>query len=153
MGFTGDKADQFKADFITLFNHVEGERDYWMQQRHLASDNTKLANDNIYWLHKALAEVIPESKRYSMLFLHVQQAINKAATGSAKVEDRNKLLTCQLHRIEQLEQAVHAEIERLKTDDIAPEQIRDDVLRMIRTAKEKAPTSDKTERSLDNAIQ
>jgi Rha family phage regulatory protein len=151
MGFTGDKADQFKADFITLFNHVEGERNYWRQQRHLASDSTKLANDNISWLQKSLAEVIPSSKRCTMLFIHVQRAIKKTATGSANTEFED-MTTCQLYRVEQLEQAVHAKIERLKTDDIAPEQIRDDVLTMIRTAKEKAPTSDETERSLDNAI-
>ncbi len=151
MGFTGDKADQFKADFITLFNHVEGERDYWMQQRHLASDNTKLANDNIKWLQDALAKEIPNSMRCIRLFKHIQDAINIAVTGSAKT-NRADMTAHQLYQLGQLEQMVHAEIERLRIDGVAPQQIRDDVLTMIRTAKEKAPTSDQTERNLSHAI-
>ena len=97
MGFTGDKADQFKADFITLFNHVEGERDYWRQQRQLVSDSTKLANESISSLQKALAAVIPESKRCTMLFIHFQRAIKKIATGSANTEFED-MTTCQLYR-------------------------------------------------------
>lgn len=73
-----------------------------------------------------------------MLFIHVRRAIKKTATGSANTEFED-MTSCQLYRIEQLEQAVYVEIERLKTDDIAPQLIRDDVLTMIRTAKEKAP--------------
>jgi phage regulator Rha-like protein len=151
MSLSGKKAEQLHKVIAQAFVAMKAELNDWRTGRRIASDSTKLANDNIHWLHKALAEVIPESKRYTMLFIHVQQAINKAATGSAKVEDRNKLLTCQLHRIEQLEQAVHAEIERLKADDIAPEQIRDDVLAMIKSANKNAPTSDETERGLCNA--
>lgn len=152
MGFTGDKADQFKADFITLFNHVEGERDYWMQQRHLASDNTKLANDNIFWLKTALAKEIPSSMRCIRLFNHIQDAINIAVTGSAKT-NRADMTAYQLYQLGQLEQMVHAEIERLRLDGVAPQQIRDDVLTMIRTAKEKAQTAAKPKRTFYNAIQ
>lgn len=137
MALSGKKAEQLHKVIAQAFVAMKSELNDWRTGRHLASDSTKLANDNIFWLSTALTETMPASKKGSLLFVHIQQAINKAATGSAKVEDRNKLLTCQLHRIEQLEQAVHAEIERLKADDIAPEQIRNDVLAKIRTAYDK----------------
>jgi phage regulator Rha-like protein len=137
MSLTGKKAEQLHKVIAQAFVAMKSELNDWRTGRHLASDSTKLANDNIFWLSTALTETMPASKKGSLLFVHIQQAINKAATGSAKVEDRNKLLTCQLHRIEQLEQAVHVQIERLKADDIKPEQIRIDVLAKIRTAYDK----------------
>tara|TARA_R110002049_G_scaffold189793_3_gene358421 strand:+ start:1693 stop:2412 length:720 start_codon:yes stop_codon:yes gene_type:complete len=152
MGFTGDKADQFKADFIQLFNSQEAELQQWRKQSVLTSDSTKQANDKVYQLQAELAQEIPESKRCTMIFIHFQRAITKSVTGTAKTE-RAMMTAHQLYQVEQLEQMVNNEIERLRLDGIAPQQIRDDVLTMIRTAKEKAPTSDQTERSLDNAIQ
>lgn len=152
MGFTGDKADQFKADFIQLFKSQEAELQQWRKQSVLTSDSTKQANDKVYQLQAELAQEIPGSKRCTMIFIHFQRAITKSVTGTAKTE-RAMMTAHQLYQVEQLEQMVNNEIERLRLNGIAPQQIRDDVLTMIRTAKEKAPTSDQTERSLDNAIQ
>jgi len=152
MGFTGDKADQFKADFIQLFNSQEAELLQWRKQSVLTSDSTKQANDKVYQLQAELAEEIPGSKRCTMIFIHFQRAITKAVTGSAKTE-RAMMTAHKLYQVEQLEQMVNVEIERLRLDGVAPQQIRDDVLTMIRTAKEKTPTSDQTERSFCNAIQ
>jgi Rha family phage regulatory protein len=152
MGFTGDKADQFKSDFIQLFNSQEAELQQWRKQSVLTSDSTKQANDKVYQLQAELAEEIPGSKRCTMIFIHFQRAITKSVTGSAKTE-RAMMTAHQLYQVEQLEQMVNNEIERLRLDGIAPQQIRDDVLTMIRTAKENAPTSDQTERSFCNAIQ
>jgi len=150
MGFTGEKADQFKADFIQLFNQQEAELLQWRKQSVLTSDSTKQANDKVYQLQAELAEVIPRSRRCTMIFIHFQRAITKTVTGSAKTE-RAVMTAHQLYQVELLEQMVNDEIERLLLDGVAPEQIRDDVLTMIRTAKEKALTSEQTERDLDNA--
>lgn len=151
MGFTGNKADIFKADFIQLFNQQEEELTQWRKQRSIASDTTKQANDQVYLLWQDLGEVIPSSMRYKMLFVHVQQAITKVATGSAKT-DRATMTADQLHQVEVIEQQTETEIERLRSDGVEPERIRDDVLIMIKAiGKEKAPTSDQTERSLPNA--
>ena len=152
MGFTGDKADQFKADFIQLFNQQEAELLQWREQVLLTTDSTKQANDKVYQLQAALAEVIPRSKRCTMIFIHIQQAITKAATGSAKTE-RALMTANQLYQVALLEQKVDAEIERQRIGGIAPEQVRDDVLAMIKTANEEASNSDQTERDLDNAAQ
>ena len=146
MGFTGDKADQFKADFIQLFNSQEAQLLQWKKQRQIASDNTKLANDQVYQLRNELATVIPESKRCTMLMVHIPQAITKAVTGSANTK-RTMMPADQLYQIGQLEQKVNAEIERLRLDGVAPLQIRDDVLAMIKTAgKKEAPSSDETKK-------
>ena len=45
LGFTGDKADRFKADFIKLFNQQEAELKQWRAGRLVAADTTKQAND------------------------------------------------------------------------------------------------------------
>ncbi len=151
MGFTGDKADRFKTDFIRLFNQQEEELIEWRQQRHIASDTTKQANDQVYLLQKDLAEVIPSSKRCTMLFVHIQQAITKAVTGSAKTE-RGAMTADQLYQVGLVEQRMQAEIKRLRSDGVSPEEIRDDVMTIIKTtSKKEAPVSDQTERNLHDA--
>lgn len=137
MGFTGDKADRFKADFIKLFNQQEEELIQWRQQRELAVDTTKQANDQVYLLQQELALVIPSSKRCTMLFVHLQQAITKAATGSAKTK-RATMTSEQLHQVGLLEQQVQIEIKRLRDDGVEPEKSRNDVLAMIN--KKRSPS-------------
>jgi len=132
MGFTGDMADQFKADFIRLFNKQEIELIKWQLQRHIATDSTKQANNQIYWLRTALSQVIPTSNRCKMLFVHIQTSITKSVTGSAKTK-REQMTTTQLQKVGLLEQRVNAEIELLRLDGIAPEKIRDDVLAMTKS--------------------
>lgn len=137
MGFTGDKADQFKTDFIRLFNQQEAELQQWQNGRLIATNATKQANDQVAVLQADLAKVIPASNRCKMLFNHIQIAINKSVTGVGKKIDRDSLPIDQLNEIERLEHAVQAEIKQLKADGIAPEQIRDDVLVLIKAGKEK----------------
>lgn len=138
MGFTGNKADQFKVDFIELFNSQEAELMQWRKQSALTSDSTKQTNDQVYQLQGELAKVIPGSKRCTMIFIHFQRAITKAVTGSAKTE-RVMMTVDQLYQLEQLELKVNIEIERLRIDGVAPQQIRDDVLTIINITKGKKP--------------
>tara|TARA_R110001583_G_scaffold195485_1_gene374111 strand:- start:2318 stop:3037 length:720 start_codon:yes stop_codon:yes gene_type:complete len=152
MGLSGKKAEQLHKEIAQGFVRMKLELHDWRTGRLIASDSTKQANDKVYQLQAELAEEIPGSKRCTMIFIHFQRAITKSVTGTAKTE-RAMMTAHQLYQVEQLEQMVNNEIERLRFNGIAPQQIRDDVLTMIRTAKEKTPSSDQTERSLDNAIQ
>ena len=132
LGFTGVKADQFKADFIQLFNRLEAELHQWQTGRKLTVNATKQANDELQWLKSELAKVIPTSKRCTMIFNHFQIAINKAVTGKGIKIDRNNLQIDQLNQIERLEEGVQAKVKQLRMDGVEPEKIRDDVLGMIK---------------------
>jgi Rha family phage regulatory protein len=132
MGFTGKKSEQFKADFIKLFNQQEAELKQWRAGRLVATDTTKQANDHIHWLQKELTKVIPSSRCCTMLFIHIQQAITKAATGSAKTK-REMMTACQLFQVGELEHLVEISIERFRREGIAAEKIRKDVIALIKT--------------------
>jgi Rha family phage regulatory protein len=133
MGFTGSKADQFKADFIQLFNQQETELRQWQQGRLVAVDTTKHANDQIYWLRNKLAETIPTSKRCIMLFVHIQGAITKKATGKANT-NRDTMTACQLLKVGELEQQVEIYIEQLNREGLPAVHIREEVIAMIKAA-------------------
>jgi Rha family phage regulatory protein len=133
MGFTGSKADQFKADFIQLFNQQETELRQWQQGRLVAVDTTKHANDQIYWLRNKLAETIPTSKRCIMLFVHIQGAITKSVTGKANTS-RNTMTAGQLLKIGTLEEQVEANIEQLNREGLPAVHIREEVMAMIKAA-------------------
>ena len=133
MGFTGSKADQFKADFIQLFNQQETELRQWQQGRLVAVDTTKQANDQIYLLQNKLAETIPNSKRCTMLFVHIQGAITKSVTGKANTI-RNTMTAGQLFKIGNLEEQVEANIEQQNREGLPPLTIRDEVMAMIKAA-------------------
>jgi Rha family phage regulatory protein len=133
MGFTGSKADQFKSDFIQLFNQQEAELRQWQTGRLVATDTTKQANDQIYWLKNKLAETIPTSRRCTMLFVHMQGAITKRATGKANTK-RDAMTACQLLEVGNLEQRVEAQIEKLSHEGLPAVHIRDEVIAMIKAA-------------------
>jgi len=133
LGFTGSMADQFKADFIQLFNQQETELRQWQQGRLVAVDTTKQANDQIYLLQNKLAETIPNSKRCTMLFVHIQGAITKSVTGKANTS-RNTMTAGQLLKIGNLEEQVEANIEQLNREGLPPLTIRDEVMAMIKAA-------------------
>jgi Rha family phage regulatory protein len=133
MGFTGDKADRFKTEFIKLFIHQEAELKQWRAGRLIASDTTKDANDQIYKLQNELKNVIPNSRRCSMIFNHIQNRITKAATGSAGTK-RGSMTSSQLHQVTELEHQVQNHIKRLRGEGVDPVQIRDDVMEMIQAA-------------------
>jgi Rha family phage regulatory protein len=133
MGFTGSKADQFKSDFIQLFNQQEAELRQWQTGRLVSTDTTKQANDQIYWLRNKLAETIPTSRRCTMLFIHIQGAITKRATGKANTK-RDAMTACQLLEVGNLEQRVEAQIEKLSHEGLPAVHIRDEVIAMIKAA-------------------
>jgi len=139
LGFTGEKADGFKADFIKLFNDQEAELIYWKGERSTSKNITNQADDQIHRLQKALSNVIPASKRCTLLFVHIQQNITKAATGSAKTQ-RDAMTAEQLNRINVLEGRVNAEIDRLMLAGVDPVTIRNDVIAMLKDSAKK-PTS------------
>jgi Rha family phage regulatory protein len=130
MGFTGDKSDRFKADFIKLFNQQEAELKQWRAGRLVAADTTKQANDQIYKLQNELKTVIPSSKRCTMIFNHIQNRITKTATGSADTK-RESMTSNQLHQVTELEQQVQNHIKRLRGEGVDPVQIRDNTMAMI----------------------
>jgi Rha family phage regulatory protein len=131
MGFTGSKADQFKSDFIQLFNQQEAELRQWQQGRRIAVDTTKQANHQIFWLKNALAETIPNSKRCTMLFVHIQQAITKRATGKSNTK-RDMMTDSELRKVVELQQQVEIQIEQLKRKGLLAVHIRDEVISMIK---------------------
>jgi Rha family phage regulatory protein len=133
MGFTGSKADQFKSDFIQLFNQQEAELRQWQAGRLVATDTTKQANDQINLLRNKLAETIPTSRRCTMLFIHIQGAITKRATGKANTK-RDMMTACQLLEVGNLEQRVEAQIEKLSHEGLPAVHIRDEVIAMIKVA-------------------
>jgi Rha family phage regulatory protein len=133
MGFTGSKADKFKSDFIQLFNQQETELRQWQQGRLVAIDTTKEANGQIYLLKNKLAETIPNSKRCTMLFVHIQQAITKIATGKANT-NRDTMTEGQLLKISNLEEQVEIQIEQLNREGLPPIKIRNEVIATIKAA-------------------
>jgi Rha family phage regulatory protein len=135
MGLSGEKADQLQMEIAQAFVSMKKENAEWRAQGLLTTDTTKRANDDIHWLQNKLAEVIPSSRRCTMLFIHIQQAITKAATGSAKTK-REVMTAYQLFQVEELEQQVRKIIERLRRAGIDAVQIRDDTLSMIRAKPE-----------------
>ena len=133
MGFTGSKADKFKSDFIQLFNQQETELRQWQQGRLVAIDTTKEANGQIYLLKNKLAETIPNSKRCTMLFVHIQQAITKITTGKANT-NRDTMTEGQLLKISNLEEQVEIQIEQLNREGLPPIKIRNEVIATIKAA-------------------
>jgi len=132
LGFTGNKAEQLKINIIKLINQLEAELIKWQTGKLTACTATKQANDELMWLQTELEKVIPTSKRCTMLFTHVQLAINKAVTGKGKKIDRKTLSTNELDNITNLEELVQAQILSRKEKGLDPEIIRNEILQIIR---------------------
>lgn len=140
MGLSGAKAEQLHKEIAQAFVSMKKENAKWRTQALLTTDTTKQANDHIHWLQKELIKVIPTSMRCTLLFVHIQGAITKAATGSAKTK-RDMMTACQLFQIGKIEQQVRKNIERLRREGIAAEQIREAVMGLIKAQSK----SDETE--------
>ncbi len=140
MGLSGDKAEQLHKEIAQAFVSMKKENAEWRTQALLTTDTTKQANDHIHWLQKELTKVIPTSMRCKMLFIHIQQAITKAATGSAKTK-REMMTACQLFQVGELEHLVEISIERFRREGIAAEKIREVVMALIKAQSK----SDETE--------
>jgi phage regulator Rha-like protein len=131
MSLSGAKAEQLHKEIAQAFVSMKKENAEWRAQALLTTDTTKQANDHIHWLKNELSAVIPSSRRCTMLFIHIQRAIAKVATGSANTK-REMMTACQLFQVGELEQQVRKTIERLRRGGIDAEQIRDDTMAMIK---------------------
>jgi phage regulator Rha-like protein len=131
MSLSGAKAEQLHKEIAQAFVNMKKENAEWRTQALLTTDTTKQANDHIHWLQKELTKVIPTSMRCKMLFIHIQQAITKSATGSAKTK-REMMTACQLFQVGELEHLVEISIERFRREGIAAEKIREDVMALIK---------------------
>lgn len=130
-GFTGDKAEQFHADFIQLFNQQEAELNKWRKSRLSVIEPTKIANNSIEWLRLELIKEIPESRKPSFLYINIQTSITKAATGNGRT-DRAEMNAEQLKLVEWLELRTREEIERMKILGISAVNIRQSILDMLK---------------------
>ena len=68
-----------------------------------------------------------------MLFIHIQGAITKAATGSANTK-RESMTSSQLRAVGNLEQRVEVQIEQLNREGLPPITIRNEVIATIKAA-------------------
>jgi phage regulator Rha-like protein len=131
MSLSGAKAEQLHKEIAQAFVSMRKENAKWRAQSLLTTDTTKQANDHIHWLKNELAAVIPSSRRCTMLFIHIQRAITKVATGSANTK-REMMTACQLFQVGELEHLVKKSIERFRREGIAAEKIREDVMALIK---------------------
>ncbi|MDX2426150.1 MAG: Rha family transcriptional regulator [Cycloclasticus sp.] len=127
LGFTGDKADGYKADFIQLFNQVEEDAKQWQAHRQNVIEPTKTCNDSTARLILELKKEIPESRKPELLYNHIQKAVNKAATGNANTK-RAEMNSEQLKLVKWLEVRVHEEIERMRALNVSAVDIRQSIL-------------------------
>lgn len=127
LGFTGEKAEQFRVEYVRQFEKNAVELIEWRNNRQAVIEPTKAANDSIAWLKVELEKELPESRKPNMLYLHIQTAITKAATGHARTE-REKMTKAQLAHVEQLELQVCEKIERKKEQGAVASKIRESVL-------------------------
>ena len=132
LGFTGEDAEAFRIKYIEQFEKNIAELIKWEKVRQAVIEPTKLANDSIEWLKKELRKQIPESSKPDRLYTHIQQAINKAATGNARTK-RNAMTSNQLKMIEWLESRTKEEIERMKALDISAVEIRQSLLHTLKS--------------------
>ncbi|MDB4002409.1 Rha family transcriptional regulator [Oceanospirillaceae bacterium] len=133
MSLTGAKAEKLHKEIAQAFVSVKKENAEWRAQALITTSTTKHANDQIYWLRNKLAETIPTSKRCIMLFVHIQGAITKKATGKANT-NRDTMTACQLLKVGELEQQVEIHIEQLNREGLPAVHIREEVIAMIKAA-------------------
>ncbi|NOQ15363.1 MAG: hypothetical protein GQ583_12915 [Methyloprofundus sp.] len=131
LGFTGDKAEDFRTEYVEQFEKNLEELLEWRNTRHDVIQPTKTANDSIEWLRLELIKEIPESRKPGLIYIHIQNQINRLASGNAGIK-RNDMSTEQLKIVEWLEIQVHEEIERLKALDLSAVEIRAQVLELIK---------------------
>jgi len=141
MSLTGAKAEKLHKEIAQAFVSVKKENAEWRAQALITTSTTKQANDQVYWLRSELAEIIPTSKRCTMLFFHIQGAINQVATGKANTK-RDTMTACQLQKVGKLEQQVYAHIEQLRREGLDAEAIRDATMAMIKAQNQPKNGSD-----------
>jgi len=78
-----------------------------------------------------LLKEIPESGKPKFLYINIQKAITKAATGNANT-NRAVMTSEQLRIIGWLEIQVRDEIERMRTLDFSAVKIRESILELLK---------------------
>jgi phage regulator Rha-like protein len=141
MSLTGAKAEKLHKEIAQAFVSVKKENAEWRAQALITTSTTKQANDQVYWLRSELAEIIPTSKRCTMLFVHIQGAVNQVATGKANTK-RDTMTACKLQKVGKLEQQVYAHIEQLRREGLGAEAIRDATMAMIKAQNQPKNGSD-----------
>ena len=141
MSLTGAKAEKLHKEIAQAFVSVKKENAEWRAQALITTSTTKQANDQVYWLRNELAEIIPTSNRCTMLFVHIQRAINKVATGAANTK-RDMMTAFQLQQVGKLQQQVQKHIERLRQEGVNAEKIRDATMAMIKAQNQPSNGSD-----------
>jgi len=141
MSLTGARAEKLHKQIAQAFVSVKKENAEWRAQALITTSTTKQANDQVYWLRNELEEIIPTSKRCTMLFVHIQRAINKVATGAANTK-RDMMTAFQLQQVGKLQQQVQKHIERLRQEGVNAEKIRDSTMAMIKAQNQPSNGSD-----------
>ena len=101
LGLTGAKAEKFRVEYVEQFEKHIAELLEWKKTRQAVIEPTKMASDSIQWLRLELEKEIPDSKKPSLLHLHIQRAIKKSATGNSNT-DREEMTARQLKLVEWL---------------------------------------------------
>jgi len=148
MSLSGSKAEQLHKELAQAFVSVKKENAEWRSGRLIATNTTKLANDQLELLKQDLFRINPASNKAVHLYSNTQKAINKAVTGIYGALNRETLHTHQLNDIGRLEWRLSETIERLRNESINPERIYYDVMTML---KEKTPQATKLEGAFHNA--
>jgi len=131
LGFTGEQAEQFRIEYVEQFEKNIAELLEWRQTRNAVIEPTKMANDSIEWLRLELVEEIPTSSKPKFLYINIQKAVTKSATGNSNTK-REEMTARQLKLVEWLEVQVHEEIERLKVLGLPATKIREQVIALLK---------------------
>lgn len=131
LGFTGEQAEVFRIEYVEQFEKHVAELIEWRKTRQTVIEPTKTCNDSIEWLRLELIKEIPESSKPKFLYINIQSAITKAATGNARTK-REIMTSEQLKVIEWIEVRVHDEIERMRALNISAVEIRESILETLK---------------------
>ncbi len=131
LGFTGEQAEDFRIEYVEQFERNAAELIEWRKSRQDVIEPTKTCNDSIEWLRLALSKEYPNSGKVKFLYINIQSAITKAATGNART-DRATMTTTQLKLVEWQEDRVHDEIERMKSLAVSAVDIRKSILETLK---------------------
>jgi len=131
LGFTGEQAEVFRIEYVDQFEKQIAELSEWRKTRQTVIEPTKICNGSIEWLKLELIKEIPESRKPSLLYTHIQRGMTKAATGNART-NREIMTTEQLKIIEWLELRTCEEIERMKALKLPATEIRESILSTLK---------------------
>jgi len=131
LGMSGDKIDAFIVLYVEQFERNAAKLIEWEKSRQDVIEPTKTCNDSIEWLRLELKKEFPNSGKVKFLYVNIQKAITKTATGNANT-DRATMNSTQLKLVEWQELRVHDEIGRMKALDVSAVDIRKSILETLK---------------------